>query len=149
MRDDREEGLRSETTSVEERVETRTPGDPVGPPHGEPEVEQAVVRENEVVRQREDGAIERDTVREERRRRSRGGQIGIALAILALLAAAAFGAWWYFTQASTTEVPAVEGMSIPAETPAAVTTSPLSTNRSSGRTSIVGSVSASRSREPQ
>jgi len=110
MRDDREEGLRSETTSVEERVETRTPGDPVGPPPGEPEVEQAVVRENEVVRQREDGAIERDTVREERRRRSRGGQIGIALAILALLAAAAFGAWWYFTQASTTEVPAVEGM---------------------------------------
>ena len=32
------------------------------------------------------------------------------LAILALLAAAAFGAWWYFTQASTTDVPAVEGM---------------------------------------
>jgi len=110
MRDDREERVRSDTTTTEERVEMRGPGDPVAPPLGEPEVEQAVVRENEVVRQREDGTIERDTVREERRRRSRGGQIGLVLAILALLAAAAFGAWWYFTQASTTDVPAVEGM---------------------------------------
>jgi len=110
MRDDREERVRSDTTTTEERVEMRGPGDPVAPPLGEPEVEQAVVRENEVVRQREDGTIERDTVREERRRRSRGSQIGLVLAILALLAAAAFGAWWYFTQASTTDVPAVEGM---------------------------------------
>jgi serine/threonine-protein kinase len=110
MRDDREERVRSETTTTEEQVETRGLGDPVAPPLGEPEVEQAVVRENEVVRQREDGAIERDTVRQERRRRSRGGQVGIALAILALLAAAAFGAWWYFTQANSTDVPAVEGM---------------------------------------
>ena len=39
-------------------------------------------------------------------------------------------------------------MSIPAETPAAVTTSPESTNRSSGRTSSVGSSSASRSSAP-
>ena len=110
MRDDREERVRSDTTTTEERVEMRGPGDLVAPPLGEPEVEQAVVRENEVVRQREDGTIERDTVREERRRRSRGSQIGLVLAILALLAAAAFGAWWYFTQASTTDVPAVEGM---------------------------------------
>ena len=40
-------------------------------------------------------------------------------------------------------------MSIPAETPAAVTTSPLSTKRSSGRTSIVGSIWLSESSEPQ
>ena len=39
-------------------------------------------------------------------------------------------------------------MSIPAETPAAVMISPLSTNRSSGRTSTVGSSSASVSRLP-
>ena len=39
-------------------------------------------------------------------------------------------------------------MSIPAETPAAVTISPLSTNRSSGRSSTVGSSSASRSSRP-
>ena len=39
-------------------------------------------------------------------------------------------------------------ISIPAETPAAVTISPLSTNRSPGRTSIVGSSSASVSRLP-
>ena len=110
MRDDREERVRSETTTTDERVETTGPGDPVAPPLGEPEVEQAVVRENEVVRQHEDGTIERDTVRQERRRRSRGGQVGIVLAILALLAAGAFGAWWYFTQANTTDVPAVEGM---------------------------------------
>ena len=79
MRDDRDERVRSDTTTTEERVEMRGPGDPVAPPLGEPEVEQAVVRENEVVRQREDGTIERDTVREERRRTSRGSQIGLVL----------------------------------------------------------------------
>ena len=40
-------------------------------------------------------------------------------------------------------------MSMPAETPAEVTRSPSSTSRSSGRTSIVGSSSASRSSEAQ
>ena len=39
-------------------------------------------------------------------------------------------------------------MSIPADTPAAVTISPLSTNRSSGRTSTVGSSSTRRSSLP-
>jgi beta-lactam-binding protein with PASTA domain len=122
MREEREERVRSDATVVEERVEVDEavlppgepvappPGGPVGPPPGEPELEQAVVRETETVRQREDGAIERDTIREEHRRRSRGSWAGILLALLALAAAGALGAWWYFTQADTTQVPAVEGM---------------------------------------
>ena len=113
MREEREERMRSDGTIVEERVEvedTVVPGSPVGPPPGEPELEQAVVRETETVRQREDGAIERDTIREEHRRRSPGSRAGIVLAVLALAALGALGAWWYFTQADTTQVPAVEGM---------------------------------------
>ena len=114
MREERDESVRTETTTVDERVETEEavgpPRGPAAPPLGEPELEQAVVRETETVRAREDGSIERDTIREEHRRRSRTGQVWIVVAILALLAAAAAGAWWYFTQADTTSVPAVEGM---------------------------------------
>jgi len=114
MREERDESMRPETTVVDERVETKgavgPPGGPAAPPLGEPELEQAVVRETETVRPREDGSIERDTIREEHRRRSRTGQVWLVVAILALLAAGAAGAWWYFTQADTTSVPAVEGM---------------------------------------
>ena len=114
MREERDESVRTETTTVDERVETEEavgpPRGPAAPPLGEPELEQAVVRETETVRAREDGSIERDTIREEHRRRSRTGQVWLVVAILALLAAAAAGAWWYFTQADTTSVPAVEGM---------------------------------------
>jgi serine/threonine-protein kinase len=109
MREERDENVRPETTVVDERVETQRTVAP-GPPLDEPELEQAVVRETETVRSRDDGVIERDTVREEHRRRSRSGQVWIEVAILALLAAAAAGAWWYFTQTDTTQVPAVEGM---------------------------------------
>jgi eukaryotic-like serine/threonine-protein kinase len=114
MRDDRDEQrVESDVTTVDQvEVEQRAvpPGEPVGPPMGEPELEQAVVHETETVRQREDGALERETVMQERRRRSPGSQIGAALAVLALLLAAGAGAWWYFTQEDTAQVPAVEGL---------------------------------------
>lgn len=120
MPDERDESVRpettTETTTVHEHIETEEPlgppGGPVAPPLGDSEVEQAVVRETETVRAREDGSIERDTIREEQRRRSRTGKAWIVVAILAVLAAAAAGAWWYFTQADTTHVPAVEGMQL-------------------------------------
>jgi hypothetical protein len=93
MREERDESVRPETTTVvDERVETQRTVAP-GPPLDEPELEQAVVRETETVRSRDDGVIERDTVREEHRRRSRSGQIWIVVAILALVAAAAARAW--------------------------------------------------------
>lgn len=113
MREEPDENVPPETTVVDERVETRDvvgPGPGPTPPLGEPELEQAVVRETETVRAGEDGAIERDTVREEHRRRSGPSKAWIVVLVLALLAAAAAGAWWYFTQANTTTVPAVEGM---------------------------------------
>jgi len=72
MPEERDESVRTETTTVDERVETEVVGPPRGPaapPLGEPELEQAVVRETETVRAREDGSIERDTIREEHRRR--------------------------------------------------------------------------------
>jgi serine/threonine-protein kinase len=116
MRDDRDEQrVETDVTTVDQiEVEDRVvpPGEPVGPPMGEPELEQAVVRETETVRQREDGALERETVTQERRRRSPGNQIGAALAVLALLLAAGAGAWWYFTQEDTAQVPAVEGLAL-------------------------------------
>src|SRR6187401_2060633 len=76
------------------------------------DVEQAVEVESETVRRRADGTIERDTVREERRRRMSGYRIALLVVLLALLAAAAIGASWYFTQSDTTTVPTVEGLTL-------------------------------------
>ena len=101
--------------TIVERVETET-GAPEPPPPavplGAPEVEQAVVRESETIRQRPDGAIERDVVRHEQRRRMSGDRIALLLVLLALLIAAAIGAWWYFTQEETASVPSVEGLTV-------------------------------------
>ena len=83
---------------------------PPGPPPGEPELEQAVVQEHETIRPRADGAIERDVVRHEQRRRLSGDRLAWILLLLLLLAAAAAGAWWYVTQEDTRDVPAVEGL---------------------------------------
>jgi serine/threonine-protein kinase len=85
---------------------------PPDAPFGSPDVEQAVEVESETVRRREDGAIERDVVRHERRRRMSGDRIALLLVLLALLAAAAVGAWWYLTQSDTTTVPTVEGLTL-------------------------------------
>jgi eukaryotic-like serine/threonine-protein kinase len=94
----------TEDTVVERR-------EPVGPPPGAPDVEQAEIREYETIRPRPDGAIERDVVRQERRRRMTGDRAAWILLLLALLVAAGLGAWWYFTQQSTT-VPTVEGLTV-------------------------------------
>lgn len=108
---DRERVSDTDDTIVE-RVETE-----VGPPAtpspvvlGGPEVEEAVVRESETIRQRPDGAIERDVARQEQRRRMSGDRLAWVLLLLLLIAAGAVGAWWYFTQADTRDVPAVEGL---------------------------------------
>lgn len=101
-----------------ERTEVVSDAAPPGPPPGAPvppggpEVEEAVVRQSETIRQREDGTIERDVVRHEERRRSTGERVGIALAVLLLLLAAAGAAYWYFTQEQTTEVPSVQGLPV-------------------------------------
>ena len=76
-----------ETTIERVEVERGTPP-PVGPPPGVAG-EEAIVHERQTVRQREDGAIETDTVRHEERRRSPADSIGIALLVLLLLLAAA------------------------------------------------------------
>ena len=89
-------------------------GSPAGPPEvpaGAPEMEQAEVREYETIRPRPDGAVERDVVRQERRRRMSGDRWAWVLLLLVLLAAVAVGAWWYATQQTTT-VPAVEGLTV-------------------------------------
>jgi len=98
-----------ERTTVEQGAVP--PGAPVGGPPGA-DVEEAVVRESETIRQREDGTIERDTIRQEERRRSPTERIGLALAVLLLLLAAAGAAYWYFTQEQTTEVPSVQGLPV-------------------------------------
>jgi serine/threonine-protein kinase len=90
-----------------ERVEVERTGPP--PPPGS-DVEEAVVHERQTVRQREDGAIETETVRHEQRRRSTGAIVGIVLVVLALLAAGA--AVWYFTEGSQTTVPSLEGRTV-------------------------------------
>jgi len=105
---DREERTIERTTVEHGAV---PPLDPIaGPPGGA--VEEAVVRESETIRQREDGTIERDTIRQEERRRSPTERIGLALAVLLLLLAAAGAAYWYFTQEQTTEVPSVQGLPV-------------------------------------
>jgi eukaryotic-like serine/threonine-protein kinase len=100
--------------TIVEHVETagQTPDPPPGAPLGTPEVEEAVVRESETIRQRPDGAIERDVVRHEQRRRMSGDRIALLLVLLGLLLAAGLGAWWYFTQDDTTSVPSVEGLTV-------------------------------------
>ena len=108
---DPEDSDRDET--IVEHVETA--GSPVPPPAaplGAPDVEEAVVRESETIRQRPDGAVERDVVRHEQRRRMSGDRIALLLVLLALLIAAGLGAWWYFTQEDPTSVPSVEGLTV-------------------------------------
>ena len=102
--------LDEEPTTVE-RVEVSR-GAP-SPPGGPPEAEQAVVRERETVRRREDGSVERDVVRHEERRRWSGDRIALVV-LLALIAIAAAGAaLWYFTQSDdTATVPAVTGLPV-------------------------------------
>ena len=109
---DREGSERDET--IVEHVETAGPV-PVPPPTaplGAPEVEESVVHESETIRQRPDGAVERDVVRHEQRRRMSGDRIALLLVLLALLIAAGIGAWWYFTQEDMTSVPTVEGLTV-------------------------------------
>ena len=88
IRREPEEGWVTPEETTIERVEVeRGVPPPVGPPPGV-EGEEAIVHESQTVRQREDGAIETDTVRHEERRRSPANSIGIALLVLLLLLAA-------------------------------------------------------------
>lgn len=103
----------TESSETVERVEAR--GGPVPPPEApmrDPELEETLVHESETVRPRADGAIERDVVRHEQRRRMSGDRIALLLLLLLLLVAAGIGAWWYFTQQDTTSVPTVEGLTV-------------------------------------
>lgn len=103
----------SDTDETIEEIEVRQGAvPPPVAPLGAPEVEQAVVRQSETVRQRPDGAIERDVVRQEQRRRMSGDRAALLLVLLLLLVAAGIGAWWYFTQEDTVEVPAVQGLTV-------------------------------------
>ena len=102
-----------ETDETIQRIETKS--DPVigaAAPLGTPAAEEAVVTESETIRQREDGAIERDVVRHERRRRMSGDRLALLLFLLALLIGAGIAAWWFLTQEDTTTVPTVEGLTI-------------------------------------
>src|SRR6476659_9727675 len=102
-----------ETDETIQRIETAR--EPVaGPvaPLGTPAVEEAVVTQSETIRQREDGAIERDVVRHERRRRMSGDRVALLLVLLALLIGAGVAAWWFLTQEDTTTVPTVEGLTV-------------------------------------
>ena len=87
-----------EETTVE-RVEVERSVPPPAP-GAAPEAEEAVVHERQTVRQRDDGAIETETVRHEERRRWSGGKIAALVAALLLLLAAAAAAVWYFTEGS-------------------------------------------------
>lgn len=106
---DRDHTSDTEETIVE-RVEDAPPPPPVPPPGGPADVEDAVVRENEVVRTRPDGSIERDAVRQEERRRRPMERLWPWLLLLLLLVLGGLGAAWYFTQEDTREVPNVEGL---------------------------------------
>lgn len=101
----------TEETVVERREVDRDVAPPVAP-GAAPQVEEAVVHESEVIRRREDGAVERDVIRHEERRRSPVERIGLALLLLLLVLAAAAGAYWYFTQEQTRQVPSVEGLTV-------------------------------------
>jgi serine/threonine-protein kinase len=105
---------RDRTSDTEETIVERVEGvetpPPVPPPGGPGEREEAVVRESETIRTAPDGAIERDTVRHEGRRRSPTKHLGAWLALLLLLVLGGLAAAWYFTQEDTREVPSVEGL---------------------------------------
>jgi serine/threonine-protein kinase len=93
---------------VEETVVERVDAPP--PAAGGPaEVEEAVVHENETIRERADGSLERDTVRHEARRRSSFGSLAPWLLLLLLLVLGGLAAAWYFTQEDTRDVPNVQG----------------------------------------
>ena len=98
--------------TIVERVERTDAPPPVAPPPGggTPEHEEAVVQESETVRRRADGAVERDTVRHEARRRSAGDRLAPWLALLLLLVLGGLAAAWYFTREDTRSVPTVEGL---------------------------------------
>ena len=111
---DRDETIVERDERIVEHVEAAEPA-PVPPPAaalGAPDVEEAVVHQSETIRQRPDGAVERDVVRHEQRRRMSGDRIALLLLLLALLIAAGIGAWWYFSQEDTTAVPTVEGLTV-------------------------------------
>ena len=86
--------------TVVERVEHVPP--PGGPPApgGSVDLDEAVVHENETIRQRADGSLERDAVRHEARRRSRFGSLAPWLLLL-LPRPRRIAAAWYFTQEDT------------------------------------------------
>jgi eukaryotic-like serine/threonine-protein kinase len=103
----------SDTEKTVEQVERVREGPPGAvPPPGGADVEEAVVAQHETVRPLPDGSVERDVVRHERRRRMSGDRIAWMLLLLVLLAAGALGAWWYFTQEDTREVPSVQGLMV-------------------------------------
>jgi serine/threonine-protein kinase len=96
--------------TIVEHVEATGPS-PVPPGGvGPPDVEEAVVRESETIQERPDGAVERDTVRHEARRRSPGDTLAPWLALLLLLVIGGLAAAWYFTREETRDVPSVEGL---------------------------------------
>ena len=104
---------RERDSDTEETVEVETVREtppPAMPPPGGADVEEAVVEQYETVRPGPDGSMERDVVRHERRRRMSGDRIALLLLLLALLVAGGIGAWWYFTQEDTRDVPAVQGL---------------------------------------
>ena len=103
---------RDRTSETEETIVEGVEAPPPPPPGAAPEREEAVVRETETIRSRPDGAIERDTVRHEDRRRASTRNLGLWLALLLLLVLGGLGAAWYFTQEDTREVPSVEGLQL-------------------------------------
>lgn len=104
---ERDRRVETEETVVE-RVDV--PPTSVPPPGAASEIDEAVVRENEVVRARADGAIERDAVRYEERRRTPVDKLWVWLLLLLLLVLGGLAAVWYFTQEDTREVPEVVGL---------------------------------------
>jgi serine/threonine-protein kinase len=97
--------------TVVERVEhVSPPGEPPPAPGDPAELDEAVVHENETIRQRGDGSVERDAVRHEARRRSRFGSLAPWLLLLLVLVLGGIAAAWYFTQEDTRAVPGVEGL---------------------------------------
>ena len=93
-----------------DHVSHPAPGVPPPAPGGPVEVDEAVVHENETIRERADGSLERDAVRHEARRRSPGDGLAPWLLLLLVLVLGGIAAAWYFTQEDTRAVPNVEGL---------------------------------------